>query len=118
MCIRDRLESFKDFSLLEVEILTGRTHQIRVHFESEGIPLSADPLYSRRTALHTSDIKGRKFKPKKNTEERPLIGRSILHAWRLEFEHPFTNEALLFEADIPKDIRAVINQLKKWNSIN
>ena len=109
------LEYFKDFTLLEVEILTGRTHQIRVHLESEGIPLSADPMYSRRTALFASDIKGRKFKPKKNIEERPLIGRSILHAWKLAFEHPITKEAIELEATIPKDIRAVVNQLKKWN---
>ncbi len=111
------LEYFKDFTLLEVEILTGRTHQIRVHLESEGIPLSADPLYSRRTALFASDIKGRKFKPKKNIEERPLIGRSILHAWKLAFEHPITKEAIELEATIPKDIRAVVNQLKKWNQL-
>lgn len=111
------LEYFKDFTLLEVEILTGRTHQIRVHLESEGIPLSADPMYSRRTALFASDIKGRKFKPKKNIEERPLIGRSILHAWKLAFEHPITKEAIELEATIPKDIRAVVNQLKKWNQL-
>jgi len=112
------LEFFKDFSLLEVEILTGRTHQIRVHLESEGIPLASDPMYSRRTALFTSDIKGRKFKAKKNIEERPLIGRSILHAWRLTFEHPITGESIDLEAAIPKDIRAVISQLKKWNGKN
>ena len=112
------LESFKDFSLLEVEILTGRTHQIRVHLESEGIPLSSDPMYSRRTALFASDIKGRKFRAKKNIEERPLIGRSILHAWKLSFEHPITKETIDLEAAIPKDIRAVVNQLKKWNQLN
>lgn len=109
------LEAYKDFSLLEVEILTGRTHQIRVHLESEGIPLAADPTYSRRVALHTSDIKGRKFKPKSSGEERALISRSILHAWRLEFEHPFTKKAINIEAPLPKDLRAVINQLNKWN---
>jgi RluA family pseudouridine synthase len=112
------LESFKDFSLLEVEILTGRTHQIRVHLESEGIPLASDPMYSRRNALFASDIKGRKFRAKKNIEERPLIGRSILHAWKLSFQHPITKERINLEASIPKDIRAVVNQLKKWNQLN
>ena len=111
------LESFKDFTVLEVEILTGRTHQIRVHLESEGIPLASDPMYSRRTALFASDIKGRKFRAKKNIDERPLIGRSILHAWRLSFEHPITKKSIQVEAPIPKDIRAVVSQLKKWNKV-
>lgn len=109
------LHRFKEFSLLEVEILTGRTHQIRVHLESEGIPLASDPLYSRRQALYAADIKGRKFRGKENKEIRPLISRSILHAWRLEFDHPIKKEAITVEASVPKDIRAVINQLKKWN---
>ena len=112
------LQRFKEFSLLEVEILTGRTHQIRVHLESEGIPLASDPLYSRRQALFAADIKGRKFKGKEHKEIRPLISRSILHAWRLEFDHPMTKEAIRVEATIPKDIRAVVSQLKKWNLPN
>lgn len=115
------LQRFKEFSLLEVEILTGRTHQIRVHLESEGIPLASDPTYSRRQALFAADIKGRKFKgvsKKSNKEIRPLISRSILHAWRLEFDHPITKEAITVEASIPKDIRAVVSQLKKWNLPN
>lgn len=110
------LQRYKDFSSLEVEILTGRTHQIRVHLESEGIPLACDPLYSRRQALFAADIKGRKFKGKTNKEIRPLISRSILHAWKLEFTHPSTQKQIKVEAQIPKDIRAVISQLDKWNA--
>jgi len=108
-------ETFKKFTLVEVEILTGRTHQIRVHAESIGYPLSVDAIYGVRPALKASHIKGRKFKAKMDKEERPLISRSILHASRLCFVHPITKEKHDISADLPKDFRAVVSQLRKWD---
>ncbi len=112
------LESFKKFTLVEVEILSGRTHQIRIHAESIGYPLSVDAIYGVRTDLKASDIKGRKFKSKAEKEERPLIARSILHANRLCFTHPFTKEKHNIVAELPKDFRAVLSQLRKWNAVD
>ena len=108
-------EQFNKFTLVEVEIFSGRTHQIRVHAESLGYPLVVDSIYGKRTELFASEIKGRKFKSKKEKEERPLISRSILHASSLEIKHPANQKDLRFEASLPKDFRAVISQLKKWD---
>lgn len=108
------VEHFKNFSLLEAMIETGRTHQIRVHFKSMGYPLAVDALYGRRNAFYLSQVKLNKFRLGKEEEERPLMSRSSLHAWRLSFQHPRMEERLSFEAPMPKDFAAVLNQLRKW----
>lgn len=108
------IERFKHFTLVEADIRTGRTHQIRVHFQSLGYPLAVDALYGRREALFGRDIKN-KFKVGKFTEEElPLMKRTTLHAFRLTFKHPLSNEWVSFESDVPKDFRALLNQLRKW----
>ncbi len=108
------LESFRFFSLVEAEIETGRTHQVRVHFASIGHPLAADEMYGRRAAIFLSDIKQRGYHLGRGQEEQPLMSRLALHAWKLEFEHPATGEAMAFEAPLPRDFSAVLNQLRKW----
>ncbi len=112
------IKKYQKFSLVEVEIFSGRTHQIRVHAESIGYPLVVDSIYGKRAALHTSEIKGRKFKAKKDREERPLISRSILHASKIIFKHPANGEEICIEAAMPKDFRAVVNQLNKWSLLS
>jgi 23S rRNA pseudouridine1911/1915/1917 synthase len=109
------LERFTHFSLAEVLIKTGRTHQIRVHFQSIGYPLAIDALYGKREAFLLSEIKGRKYKSGKFTEEeRPLMSRTTLHATRLRVDHPTTGERLEFKNELPKDFAAVLTQIKKW----
>ena len=108
------LESFRQFCLAEARIETGRMHQIRVHFESIGHPLAIDSLYGRREALFLSAIKQRGFHLGAQEEERPLMSRITLHAWRLELEHPATGQHLAFEAPLPKDFAALLKQLRKW----
>jgi len=108
-------ERFRRFTLAEVLIKTGRTHQVRVHFQSIGYPLAVDALYGRRPALYLSEIKGKAYKSGKySEEERPLMDRTSLHAARLRIDHPITGERMEFKADLPKDFAAVLNQLRKW----
>jgi 23S rRNA pseudouridine1911/1915/1917 synthase len=82
------------FSLVEVKIETGRTHQIRVHLSSMGHPIVGDTLYGATTDM----------KPKKG--ETLSLGRQFLHAAKLEFSHPKTKKLLKFEADLPEELKA------------
>jgi 23S rRNA pseudouridine955/2504/2580 synthase len=87
-------ESSKDFSLLEVTIKTGRTHQIRVHLASEGFPIVGDDKYG--------DFELNKSLARANA--RPGLKRMFLHAWRLQFNHPATGERLGLLAELPAEL--------------
>lgn len=110
------LEEFKGFSWVEAQIHTGRTHQVRVHFKHIGHPLAVDPLYNHeRKALYLSEIKQRGFRLGKWVEEeQPLLSRVPLHAARLILAHPSTESEIALESPLPKDLKAVLNQLRKW----
>ncbi len=82
-----------DYTLVEAEPLTGRTHQIRVHFASIGHPVVGDANYGRR-------------------KRHLLVPRQFLHAWRLGFKHPLTGERLLLESPLPEDLASVLDLLK------
>ena len=110
------LERFQRHTWLDVELLTGRTHQIRVHFLAQGYPLAVDPLYGKRERLALSDIKPG-YRHPYPAEERPLLGRLSLHAATLAIHHPDSKERLTFEAPLPKDLRALLQQLRKWAAI-
>jgi 23S rRNA pseudouridine1911/1915/1917 synthase len=86
-------------TLLELEPLTGRTHQIRVHLKSIGHPVVGDKLYSSRRQMKEAVELGMK--------------RQFLHAYRLGFTHPRTGEWLSFETDLPEDLRNVLERVKK-----
>ena len=108
-------EQFRNFALVEANIKTGRTHQIRVHFEAIGFPLAIDALYGTRTEFLLSEVKLKKYKLGKDQEERPLMSRTTLHAYRLEIDQPTTQKRLIIEAPLPKDFAAIVKQLQKWN---
>jgi len=105
------VETSKGFSLVQVRIETGRTHQVRVHLSSESYPIIGDQLYNRIPNIYLKDIK-KKYKNPRG-ENRPMIGRCALHAWGLSFIHPISGELLKLESELPKDIRACWNQLVK-----
>jgi 23S rRNA pseudouridine1911/1915/1917 synthase len=87
------LERLDDFTLVEVRLETGRTHQVRVHFLAIGHPVAGDPTYARR------DVLG--------------LGRQFLHSYRLSFSHPMTGEELRIEAPLPADLTAALVRLRR-----
>ncbi|MEM0992178.1 MAG: RluA family pseudouridine synthase [Bacteroidota bacterium] len=108
------LEQFKRYTLLAIDLKTGRTHQIRVHCASINHPLAIDTLYSKKEVFFVSEIKQKTYRKSKMETERPLMTRLTLHAFRLQLQHPTSNETLQFEAPYPKDFRAMLKQLQKW----
>jgi 23S rRNA pseudouridine955/2504/2580 synthase/23S rRNA pseudouridine1911/1915/1917 synthase len=108
------LERIGRFSWLEIRIETGRTHQIRVHLAHAGHPIACDPVYGSPEPILLSSIK-RHFKPSgEDGEERPLLGRLGLHAWRLSLNDP-KGHSLQLEAPLPRDLDACLRQLRRWS---
>ncbi|HEV8269693.1 MAG TPA: RluA family pseudouridine synthase [Chitinophagaceae bacterium] len=106
------LEDFKIFSLVQFQIHTGRTHQIRVHAKHIGHPVVCDELYGDGKPILLSSLK-HKFKLSKNElEERPILNRLGLHALSLQFVNT-NGEKMKLDAPIPKDLRALLQQLRK-----
>jgi 23S rRNA pseudouridine955/2504/2580 synthase/23S rRNA pseudouridine1911/1915/1917 synthase len=109
------LESFGKFSLMQFRIHTGRTHQIRVHMKHIGHPIACDPLYGNGEPIMLSSIKKKFNLSKKEEEEKPLFNRLALHAERLQFTDAKKQKHKI-EAPLPKDMRAFLQQLRKWKS--
>lgn len=106
------LENFRYFSWMEFRILTGRTHQIRVHMKHLGHPIVCDPLYGDGKPLFISQIK-RNYKLSQTAEEeKPILSRLALHSAQLSFKG-MEGETIALEAPLPKDLRASLNQLSK-----
>lgn len=80
---------FSDSSLIDVNLKTGRTHQVRVHFSAIGHPVVGDPKYSNRKAE---------------------LSRQFLHAYYLKFENPFDGKVLEFKSDLPEDLKFYLNK--------
>lgn len=90
------IERFKNYTLLEVKIDTGRTHQIRVHLTEIGYPIVGDMVYS-------------------NGKNEWGINGQCLHAKSLKFKHPITGKDMFIEAPLPEYFEKVIFELKGKN---
>lgn len=107
------VEQWPLYALVQFRILTGRTHQIRVHMQSIGNALVCDNLYGDGKPFMLSAIKRKYRLSNKEEEERPLLSRMALHAYKLEFKKE-DGTVVTAEAPMPKDMAACVNQLNKW----
>jgi 23S rRNA pseudouridine1911/1915/1917 synthase len=92
------IDTFAQTSHLRFELVTGRTHQIRVHLEHIGHPLIGDPVYRRRRGGPVEGL--------------PDIGRQALHARRLMLSHPLSKENITVEAAAPADFQELLGWVK------
>jgi len=92
--VLDRFD--REYTLVEVTLETGRTHQIRVHFAYIGHPVVGDPDYSRGKSA-----------------KRLELGRQFLHAVRLIFDHPVSGERMSFSSPLPQDLSDVLATLRR-----
>ncbi len=106
------IQKHKNYSLLQFQLHTGRTHQIRVHCQNMGHPLACDELYGDGKPVLLSSFKKNYKLSKHDEEERPMLNRLALHSYRLKFTEE-NGKVIDLEAELPKDIRALLNQLQK-----
>jgi len=92
--VRERLPGW---TLLEVDLVTGRTHQIRVHLDAIGHPVAADPVYGTGTSRRGPDG----------------LGRLFLHAWRLELASPSDGHLIRASAPLPAELEDVLDGLRR-----
>lgn len=106
-------EDFGLYSLLQFQIHTGRTHQIRVHMQHIGHPVVCDEIYGDGKPVLISSFKKKYKLSKAEEEEKPILSRLGLHSHLLHFKDEAGNFHNL-EAPLPKDMRALLQQLRKW----
>jgi 23S rRNA pseudouridine1911/1915/1917 synthase len=91
--VRERLPGW---TFLEMDLITGRTHQIRVHLAAIGHPLAGDPVYGSGTSRHGA----------------PGLERLFLHSWRIELQAPDDGHVIRAEAPLPAELEAVLDRLR------
>jgi 23S rRNA pseudouridine1911/1915/1917 synthase len=106
--VRNRYERV---TLLEIDLKTGRTHQIRVHLAAVGYPIIGDAVYGARTwrkilAGHLNFLA--------KSAESICISRHLLHAHRIVFIHPVSQKPLAVESPIPQDMQLFMEALSHW----
>jgi 23S rRNA pseudouridine1911/1915/1917 synthase len=89
-------ERFHGWTLLELDLVTGRTHQIRVHLAALGHPVAGDPVYGTGTARRGPDG----------------LDRLFLHSWRLELTSPADGRLVRVEAPLPAELEVVLDRLR------
>ncbi|MDF7675575.1 23S rRNA pseudouridine(1911/1915/1917) synthase RluD [Neisseriaceae bacterium ESL0693] len=102
------LERYGDFSYIECQLETGRTHQIRVHMKAAGHPLSADPVYGNPRRVASDEVKN----------AIKALNRQALHAYRLRLIHPVSGAEMQFEAPLPQDMYYLLSVLRLQAGMN
>ncbi len=106
------LEDYGMYSLVQFEIQSGRTHQIRLHTKWVGHPIICDAVYGDGRPVLLSSFKKKYKLSQDDLEERPIISRLALHSTNLHFKDIHQKEFSI-EAPLPKDMKALLQQLKK-----
>jgi 23S rRNA pseudouridine1911/1915/1917 synthase len=95
-------ERFGEWTLLELDLVTGRTHQIRVHLDAIGHPVAGDPVYGIGTSR----------KGPRPTGDSPPLERLFLHAWRIQLTSPSHGNLIRAEAPLPPELEGVLEGLR------
>jgi 23S rRNA pseudouridine1911/1915/1917 synthase len=99
---------FDFLASLDLSLVTGRTHQIRVHLAHQGFPVFGDPVYEGRDRQLGRLAADERLLARRLLKAMP---RQALHAWQLAFVHPITRKSLRFEAEVPDDLTHVLTLL-------
>ena len=103
------IKGIPKISLIECDLETGRTHQIRVHLKYKGTSLLGDKQYGKK------NIKFKKINSDFLIELNKFTGQA-LHAKTLKFDHPITKKELNFNSDLPKELKKMLNLLENLSS--
>jgi 23S rRNA pseudouridine1911/1915/1917 synthase len=107
----ERLATTGAFSTVRCRLITGRTHQIRVHLAAKGWPIVGDATY-QTVSIRAPKPDEALAKSGRRRPDTTGFSRQALHAWRLAFRHPTTGKELSIEAPIPGDMRALADELE------
>ncbi|MCP4623530.1 MAG: RluA family pseudouridine synthase [bacterium] len=106
--VRERLAGI---TLLELNLKTGRTHQIRVHCSAMGYPVVGDPVYRpRKLSSNLKEILSNH--PPPTIAALKFADRQLLHAWQLSLTHPYSGKNMTFESPLPVDMEKLIHLLR------
>jgi len=106
------VENFGKYALLQFNLFTGRTHQIRVHMKETGHPIVCDPLYGDGKPVFVSSLRKNYKHSGFEEDEKPILSRLALHAAKITFTDQHGN-LIALDAEIPKDMRALLSQMRK-----
>ena len=112
------------YSLVELELKSGRTHQIRVHLTHRGFPIAGDDMYGGRALVW--DLKANSVSSavdrtpgwESRATQSPLIGRVALHAATLAFKHPADGRPMAFSAPLPSDLLRTLDALREMDKLS
>lgn len=105
------IRRFRGYTLLQLHLGSGRTHQIRVHMSHIGFPVVGDPVYGGRLHCPPQTAVGVK-------QALQHFKRQALHAYRLSFIHPLTMQTQSFSAPLPDDFKDLLTQLEQYHAMD